>query len=335
MFYFTNQPFSFSRQRRRWLVSCLPATLACTQLVQAQITNTLNYRMIVPFEPGGITDTLGRAVASGLKQQMNRPWIVENVSGAGGAVGAMRVAQSKFPDEYILNGGAGTFRNYGNSGNPSVAFDPLKELQAVAVIGEMPILSVALAKHETKDLRAHLQQLKLSKQPFVYGSAGVGTSSHVMGALLAMRYGIESLFVPYKGSAPTLRGLMSGEIPVAFIDPLSAASLLQSGHIKCLGMSSPSRHPMLRMFPTYEALGLAENNAVWAGFFVSSKIQEPDYRRWVEHMQRLTKSGFLDETMRAGFIQPLSLFGETAQKYVTQDVNRFQETSKALKIHIF
>jgi tripartite-type tricarboxylate transporter receptor subunit TctC len=168
MFYFTNQLISFSTERRRWLASCLPAALAYTQLAQAQNIINVNYRVIVPFEPGGISDALGRAVALGLKQQMSRSWIVENIPGAGGVVGAMRVAQSNLPGEYLLHGAAGTFRNYGNSGNPSVAFDPLKELRAVAVIGEMPILCVALAKHDARDLRAHLQQLKLSKQPFIF-----------------------------------------------------------------------------------------------------------------------------------------------------------------------
>jgi tripartite-type tricarboxylate transporter receptor subunit TctC len=126
---------------------------------------------------------------------------------------------------------------------------------------------------------------------------------------------------------------MSSEIPVAFIDPLPVASLLQSGDVKCLGMSSPSPYSLLRNYASYEAQGLTENFTIWAGFFVSAKIQAPDYRRLVQQMQQLSKSGFLHETMRAGYVQPLSLFGSAAQQFVIQDVQRFQETSKALKIN--
>lgn len=327
-------PFSYSIQRRQKLAQGLSifflSTLGTPPKSQARSTN----RMIVPFEPGGISDALARAVAAGLRQQNQDNWVVENIPGAGGAIGAQRVAQSSNPREYLLHGGAGTFRNYGNSRSPSLIFDPLQELLAVAVIGEMPILCVTLAKESALDLRSYLQQLKNSQQTFVFGAAGLGTSSHVIGSLIAQRMGLKSLIIPYKGSAPTLRGLLSGEIPVAFIDPLPVASLLLSGQLKCLGMSSDSHYSTLQNYSTYEAQGLMEPMALWAGFFVSAKIQSTDYQRWAQQMKQLTQSGFLEETMRMAYMKPLSLFGQSAQRYVIQDVNRFQEITKVLKIQL-
>lgn len=320
--------------KRQLLKLCLlNGLLYSTQAISNQLSAV--YRMIVPFEPGGLSDNFGRAVALGLKQQMRGNWVVDNIPGAGGAVGAMRVAQTANPAQQLLHGGAGTFRNYGNGSNPSVAFDSLRELQAVAVIGEVPTLLVTLTKHPAKSLKKYLNELKISKQPFVYGTPGLGTTSHVLGALLAQQIGIESQIIPYKGGAPTLRGLLSGEIPMAFLDPSPVASLLASGQLKCLGMSSSSPYPALRNYPTFQSQGLIENVSIWSGFFVSNKITVIDYRYWSTQLQKLTESGFLDKPMQTGFIKPLAFYGSAAQEYVFEDVNRFQVMSKSLRIYPF
>jgi tripartite-type tricarboxylate transporter receptor subunit TctC len=297
----------------------------------AQTVYLKNHRLIVPFEPGGISDTLGRAVALGLKQQSSQSWIVENIPGAGGAIGAMRVAQSPNPSTNLLHSNAGTFRSYGNRLNPTLDFDPLTELQAVAVIGEMPILCLSAHDNPVKHLKQYLQELQASKQRFVFGTVGLRNTSHVLAIQVAQRFQLETLVVPYKGTAPALRGLMSQEIPIAFVEPIAAMPLLQAGKLKCLGISATSSYPDLRQYPSFKEQGLASDMTLWAGYFASAKINRQDLMSLSQQMRRLTQSNLLDEVMQLGYVQRLSLFDDRAQQYVTQDVRQFQQKFQALQ----
>lgn len=323
--------FNFSGHRRRLLTACLSFSLLKFGDSHAQTEHSKNHRLIVPFEPGGITDNLGRAVANGLKQLGSRTWVVENIPGAGGAIGAMRAAQSSSPATNLVHINAGTFRSYGNRFNPSVDFDPLTELQAVAVIGEMPLMCLCTPNNSAKHLKQYLQQLQTLNQTFVFGAVGLRNTSHMLAAQAAHKFQLEALIVPYKGSAPTMRALLSQEIPIAFIDPITAMPLLRAGRVKCLGISSTSNYPDLNIYPTFKEQGLAGDMTLWAGFFTSAKINRIDLMSLSAEMKRLTQSNLLDEVMQLGFIQRLSLFDDRAQQYVVQDVHQFQQKFQALQ----
>jgi tripartite-type tricarboxylate transporter receptor subunit TctC len=319
-----------SLTRRIFLASGMMGLLQ-SKFSWAQSDTSSVSRLVVPFEPGGISDSLGRAVAAGLKKQNSQSWVVENIPGAGGAIGSMRVAQSSNPSANLLHCNAGTFRSYGNRWNPAVDFDPLTDLQAVAVIGEMPILCLSAHNNQAKDLKHHLQKLQTSKEPLVIGTVGLRNTSHVLAIQVARQFQLELLAVPYKGAAPSLRGLLSQEIPMAFVEPIAAMPLLQSGKLKCLGISAPSPFPELRQYPTFKEQGLGDDMTLWAGYFVSAKIMRQDLNELSQQMKRLTQSNFLDDVMRLAYVQRLSLFDDRAQQYVTQDVRQFQQKFQALQ----
>jgi len=313
------------------MTACLSFSLMKFDDCNAQTERLKNHRLIVPFEPGGITDSLGRAVANGLKQQRSGTWVVENIPGAGGAIGAMRAAQSSNPATNLVHINAGTFRSYGNRLNPAVDFDPLTELQAVAVIGEMPLMCLCTPNNSAKHLKQHLQHLQTFNQAFVFGAVGLRNTSHMLAVQAAHKFQLEHLIVPYKGSAPTMRALLSQEIPIAFIDPITAMPLLRAGRVKCLGISSSSNYPDLTTYPTFKEQELASDMTLWAGFFTSAKINRQDLMSLSNEMKRLTQSNLLDEVMQLGYIQRLSLFDDRAQQYVTQDVYQFQQKFQALQ----
>ena len=270
-------------------------------------------------------------MALGLKQQNSQSWIVENIPGAGGAIGAMRVAQSSNPSTNLFHSNAGTYRSYGNRLNPAVDFDPLTELQAVAVIGEMPLLCVGAHDNPAKDFKQYLQKLQTDKQPLVVGTVGLLNTMHVLSIQIAHQFQLELLAVPYKGTAPILRGIMSQEIPIAFVEPIAAMPLLQAGKLKCLGISVASSFSELRQYPSFKEQGLAGGMTLWTGFFASAKIKRPDLMSLSQQMRRLTQSNLLDEVMQLGYVQRLSLFDDRAQQYVVQDVRQFQQKFQALQ----
>jgi tripartite-type tricarboxylate transporter receptor subunit TctC len=124
---------------------------------------------------------------------------------------------------------------------------------------------------------------------------------------------------------------MSQEIPVAFVEPIAAMPLLQSGKLKCLGISAASPFPELHQYPTFKEQGLGDDMTLWAGYFVSAKIMRQDLNDLSQQMKRLTQSSLLDDVMRLGYVQRLSLFDDRAQQYVTQDVRQFQQKFQALQ----
>jgi len=231
----------------------------------AQIYPSRPVRMIVPFASGGGSDTVARVISQALSASLGQGFVVENRTGAGGAIGADAVAKSA-PDGYTLLLGSTSEIVHLVNVSTKVPYDPIKDFAPVGLVGSVPMaltVSEALPVSSVQDLvkLAKAQPGKLS-----FGSGGTGTTTHLAVELFAATMGIKMTHVPYKGSGAIIPDLLNGNLQLGM--PLLPAILPQasSGKVKILAVSTARRAPSLPNTPTLQEAGVkGYDTTLWTG----------------------------------------------------------------------
>ena len=224
--------------------------------------------VIVPFPPGGGTDTFARPLAAALGQQLGQTFVIDNRGGAGGTLGAGTAARAE-KDGYTLFFGA-VHHAIAPGVYPKLAYDIEKDFQPIAVVAVVPQVIVVNPDRVKANTLAELIELaKANPGALTYGSAGNGTSHHLAGELFKMETGTDIQHVPYKGAGPALQDLVGGQIDMMFDGLGSSAGHIKSGTIKPLAVAGKERSPILPDVPTAIESGLTayEVNtwyALWA-----------------------------------------------------------------------
>lgn len=224
-------------------------------------------RLIVNFPPGGTGDILGRIIGNQLAIELNQSVVVENRSGAGGTIGARDVVNAA-PDGYTLTVGQTPEIVINPYFMKDVGYDPLKDLQPIALAGVVPLALVVPAKSPYSTVAEWVAGLR-SGQPLTFASAGIGTPGHLGGELLKLKLDSKLVHVPYKGAGPALNDVVGGQVDFYFPGYPGAEPLMQSGRVKLLAVSTAKRSPLAPDVPTVaEATGLADFDfGLWTGFF--------------------------------------------------------------------
>jgi tripartite-type tricarboxylate transporter receptor subunit TctC len=217
--------------------------------------------LIVPFPPGGSTTIVARIIADKMSEALGQSLVVDNRGGAGGTIGTRAVAKSP-PDGYtILLGYTGTLAIgpslYGNAG-----YDPRKDFEPIGRIGTAPntlVVHPSLPVQSVAELIAHA---KANPGKVNYGSAGIGTVSHVCGEYFATVAGLKITHVPYKGTGPAIIDLLGGHIPMAFAPVPATHENAKSGKLRMLAVTSAVRSTLLPDIPTIAETALAGFEAV-------------------------------------------------------------------------
>ncbi|HUG24901.1 Bug family tripartite tricarboxylate transporter substrate binding protein [Piscinibacter sp.] len=210
--------------------------------------------LVVPYPPGGATDTVARILAKGLTRQLQQNVIVDNKAGAGTAIGAGAVAQSA-PDGHTLLISSNTTFTINPALKLKLPYDAQKSFEGVGVIGTSPLVllaNTALPANSVKELVALAE-----KKPgtLAYGSFGNGTSSHFAGEMFKVMTGSDILHVPYKGSAPAMTDLIGGQVQLTFDTNVAALPMLQAGKVKALAVTSARRSTSMPDVPTVAEAG--------------------------------------------------------------------------------
>lgn len=211
-------------------------------------------KIIVPFSAGGSSDVQGRMLADRLSKLYKQSVIVENRPGAGGHIGGKSVVDAP-PDGYtVLLGSIGLHATYGIY--KKLAYDPGKDLKVVTILAEMPHVVVAPPDLPANDLK-QLSALAKSKPGTInFGSAGIGSSVHMIGELYKLNADAPIVHVPYKGSSAALNDLLGGQIQLMFENPPTVIGYVQTGKLKALAVTGKVRSPALPSVPTAAEAGL-------------------------------------------------------------------------------
>ncbi len=240
---------------------------AATQPMWAQAYPSHPIHLIVNFAPGGAGDILGRIIGNQLGIELHQSVIVENRAGAGGTIGARDVVNAP-PDGYTLAVGQTPEIAINPYFMKNVGYDPLKDMQPVALAGVMPLVLAVPAKSPYATAAEWAAALRASK-PMNFASAGVGTPGHLAGELLKLKLDSKLVHVPYKGAGPALNDVAAGQVDFYFPAYPSAVPLSQGGRIKLLAVSTIKRAAANPDLPTVaEVTGISNFDfPLWVGFF--------------------------------------------------------------------
>jgi tripartite-type tricarboxylate transporter receptor subunit TctC len=245
---------------RRALVACLLA--ACLPLVAhaEDAWPARPVRLIVPFPPGAGTDTVARFVAQRLSETMKAQVVIENRTGAGGAIGAAEVAAAA-PDGYTLLFVASPFTTVAAaSKNPT--YDPVKQFVPVAPIASGPLAFVVNSDVPANTMREFIALAKTMPGKLNYGSAGAGSVNHLALELLNARAGIVVVHVPYRGIADATKDLLGGQIQAMTASIPAALPLAAEKRAKVLAVTGPKRIPQMPGVPSWEEEGVRDASVI-------------------------------------------------------------------------
>ena len=207
----------------------------------AQEYPTRAVRLLVGFPPGGGMDTIARVVAPRLQDLLGQPFLVENRTGAAGALAADALVKAA-PDGYVLllaESGALVVPAI----NPKAAYDPVRQFAPIGGVCSLPLALVSSTSFPAGNMQELIAVLKASPGKYSYASPGVGTLQHLAFELFMRTAGVQAVHVPYKGATAMMPDLMSGQVPIGIVSALAGVSQAKSGKIRALAVTSAQRLP--------------------------------------------------------------------------------------------
>jgi tripartite-type tricarboxylate transporter receptor subunit TctC len=222
--------------------------------------------VVVPFAAGGPTDTVTRLVAESMSKDLGQQVIVENVGGAGGTLGAGRVASAD-PDGYTL-----LLHHIGMATSATLyrklAYDTLNAFEYVGLVTEVPMTIVAKKDLAPTDLKGLVEYAKANKDTVTVANAGIGAASHLCGMLFMSAIGTPLVTVPYKGTGPAMTDLLGGQVDIMCDQTTNTTKQIQAGTIKAYAVTSPARLDVLKDVPTTKEGGLEGMEVgIWHGVY--------------------------------------------------------------------
>jgi len=282
---------------RRSLGAVLGAALATTALAQSWPSRTL--RIVVPFPPGGSTDTLARRLAEKLTAALGQTVVVENRPGAGGTVGADMVAKSP-PDGHTLLMGVTGSNAIAGSLFRNLPYDPATAFAPLSRVVSAPLILVVNKDQPIQDLAGYIAAAKAANGGLTYATPGNGTSMHLTGVMFGQAAKVELTHVPYRGSAAALTDLVGGQVQSSFADFLVSLPQVRAGAIRPIAVTSPARHPLLPEVPTMDEAGLPGFAATsWQGLFAAAGTPAPIMARLHAEVARAMASPEIKDSFAA------------------------------------
>jgi tripartite-type tricarboxylate transporter receptor subunit TctC len=249
---------------RRGVLAGLPM-LAVPGLARAQAAwPNRPMRLIVPFAPGGPVEVPARFIADHLTRRLGQPMIVETRPGAGGALGLQAMLASRDEHTFVITTGSvaslpALMRDPG--------YDPFRDLVPVTMVSEVPLAILARPDGRVKDMAGMLSLARAQPGALSYGSSGNGSTTHLAGALLAVRAGIELLHVPYRGVAPAINALYAGDTDLMVTGLIEGMVHVRDGRLRAIGVTSPQRTPALPDVPAFSEAVPNYGMVIWYAIF--------------------------------------------------------------------
>lgn len=222
-------------------------------------------KLIVPYPPAGTTDIVARIAATKMSSILGQPIVVENRAGTGGSIGSAAAAKAP-ADGYTLV----MLVESSHAVNPNVSrklpYDAIKDFAPISNLADVPNVLVVGSKFKSLDFAGMVAALKANPGKYAYGSSGPGGLSNGNGELFKHVTGTSALHVPYKGMAPVLSDVMSGQVDFCFDSISSSIGFIEGGQLKPLAVAAPDRLKKLPQVPTFAELGMpALNHPSWFG----------------------------------------------------------------------
>ena len=301
---------------------------------QAQTWPSKPIRLIVPFTPGGVTDTSGRLVAEQLGKRLGQQVVVDNRPGASGNIGTQMVAHAE-PDGYtLLLGFDGTLVI-----NPhvftKVGFDPVKDLAPIGKIGDATLILVAHPQFKAKTLKELIELSKADTNGYAYGTSGTGGTPHIAGELLKQRTGAKLTHIPYKGGGQAMTDVLGGNIPLVYTAVAGAIPHVKAGRLHPVAVSSAKRSSSLPDVATFMENGVSDFDiSSWVGILGPARLPKAIVDRLHTELQAVLSDPEVRDKLNGMGIAATPGSAQQFGDQIRNDLARYEAVVKAAGIKL-
>lgn len=289
--------------------------------------------LVVPFPAGGTTDALARALGQELAKGLGQPVVVENKPGAGATLGADYVAKAA-PDGYTLLMGA-VHHTIATSVYRNLQYDFQKDLTPVTTVALVPNILVVNPKLAAQNVQELLALARQTPGKLTFGSNGMGTGQHLIGAQFQDLGEVQLLHVPYKGSGPLTTDLLGGQIDMSFDTITPVLPHVKSGKLRALAVTTDQRSAALPDVPTLQEAGLKGfNMGTWFGVLAPAGTAPDVVKRLNSEMVKIIKSPEFGKRMAEIGAVPIGDTSEQMAQQIEQDTKRYAKLVKQANVAI-
>ena len=288
-------------------------------------------RIIVPQSAGGSTDLVARAVAQKLGEALKESVVVENRPGAGSLHGTDAVAKSA-PDGHTLLVVAASF-TINPSLRKSLPFDPVRDFAPISQLVTLPHILVVHPSLPVKSVKELVALAKARPGDLNFGSSGIATSTHLAAELFMHHAGVRMVNVPYKGGAPGMTALLSGEVQLYFATISTALPHIKVGKLRALGVTSSKRSTAAPEFPTISEAGVpAYHHQSWVGMLAPAKTPRPIITRLNSEVVRIVQAPDMKSLLLRDGLEAAGDKPEEFEKDIKEEIAKWQKLTKAAGI---
>jgi tripartite-type tricarboxylate transporter receptor subunit TctC len=313
---------------QKTVLAATAVLIALTGAISAQDWPARPITMIIPFAPGGGVDASGRIQALRMGELLGQTIVVENVGAAAGTVGSLRVARAT-PDGYtFLMGNSGTHAfSQGMRKNPP--YNSTTDFVPVGLVTESPRILLARKDLPANNLQEFVKYVKANQSKMQFGSAGVGSGTHLPCELLNATLGVKVTHVPFKGAGPVMQELIAGRIDYMCDTIQTGAAQAKGGAVKGIAVMAPRRVPIIAELATTGEQGLAGVEAtVWNGFFFPKGTPDAIVRKMSKTMNTMIEDPAIRKRLQELGLEILPAEQRTPEhlaKYLAEDVARWKK----------
>lgn len=313
------------------LVSCLVAMLALVLPLAGVVAADYPVkpiRLIVPYAPGGTSEVLARSLAQKMNEGIKQPIHIENIGGAGSTIGIGAAARAA-PDGYTLLFGYSSGLTMAPGFYSNLPYDPLRSFAPIGSVARFFMLMTAGAAVPANNLKELVALAKREPGKLTYGTAGKGSSLHLLGEILRTSAGIEITHVPYKGMAPALLDVGAGRVDLAWDAPDGLRPLLAAGKIKPLAVTSPRRLPALPNVPTVAEAGFPELElSVWTAMLAPAGTPAEIVARLESELLKTLATPEIRQLFESRGYEIMAGSSASLARLMQHEVARYRETIK-------
>ncbi len=313
-------------------VLALALGLSSAAIAQDDAWPTRPVRLVAAAGPGGNPDVLARLLADKFAQAFGKPFVVENVPGAGGIVAANMVAKTS-PDGHVLMFGDSGAMAINPALNPNLGYDPIKDFTPITALVTLPTILVTHPDVPARTLDEFVALAKSQPGKMSFGSAGAGSIHHLTFAIFAERAGIDLLHVPYRGGSAMVNGLLAGEIQAGWSGIPNVMALIAAGRLRGLCVSTLQRSPSTPAIPTCDELGLKGFNVATTMGMHAAAGTSP---RIVARLQAEAAKSMREPAMAARMTQLGMVMEENGTAnyaaFMREDMARYEQAVKKLNL---
>ena len=320
-----------AKQCLRWALLAL--SLLSPLAVHAEDTHWPRQplHLVVGFAAGGPTDLLARSLGKSLAQGLGQPVIVENKAGANTIIAADYVAHAQ--DQHTLLMGATNHSMIAALYSRQIHFDPVDSFEPLCRIAATPTVLVVGPESGLNTLQDFLNKARAQPGVLSYASPGLGSSVHFAAEQFSQLAGVRLNHVPYKGAAPALADVMSGQVDASFASLGSVQGLIQSGKLRALAVATPARLPSLPSLPTFEESGLHGYSAdAWYGVLAPKGLPAAAVERLQTEIRRFAQSAAALASFQNQGLEPALLCGAPFAAALATESRNW--TQLAQKLHL-